>query len=401
MARPFAITSASESLRLDGDGHAEASLTVTNTTPRSLGTRLVLRPLGGSQAAWFVPPLDREVTLEPGKTTQHSVRLAVPPGLGAGKFTFRLDAVSIEHPDDDFTEGPLVSFELSAAAKPPAKPFPWWILIVVGALLVLAIGITLALVLTRKPGLDQPCKRGQCTTGLSCAATDVCVGDTGFQGCQSGTQCSSGACVQGTCVRAPALGETCAEGACGAGLTCASGTCRAPDGFNGCNQDDHCLGGACRAGICGRPLASLGQACPDGTCSEGLACSAGTCRGPEGWRGCGRHADCVSDACRAGACVALPYGPKTCLPGFVWREATPTDLVCVTPDVRAETAQENALAAARRSPSGGPYGPNTCLPGFVWREAYPGDVVCVPPPSRSRAAADNAQANGRLLRQPD
>lgn len=400
MARPFAITSSSEALRLGSDGHGEASFTVTNTTARSLGTRLVVRPLGGSQAAWFTPPLETEIGLEPGKTTQHSVRLAVPPGVGSGKFTFRLDAVSIERPDEDFTEGPPISFELTATPAPAAKPFPWWILVVAGVVLLLVTAVVLALVLGRKPGLDQPCKRGQCAAGLLCSATDVCVGDMGFKGCASGAQCDSGVCTQATCVRAAALGEPCTEGTCTTGLTCAVGTCRAPDGFNGCRQDAQCLGGACLAGTCGAPRAGLGQPCPDGTCADGLTCSVGVCRAPDGFRGCAQHADCLSDACRDSACVALPYGPKTCLQGFVWREASAGDLVCVTPDVRAETAQENALADARRSPTGGPYGPNTCLSGFVWREAYPNDVVCVPPSSRSRAAADNAQAHARLVRQP-
>jgi hypothetical protein len=53
-------------------------------------------------------------------------------------------------------------------------------------------------------------------------------------------------------------------------------------------------------------------------------------------------------------------------------------------------ANENALAASRRAPGGGAYGPNTCLPGFVWREAFGGDVVCVVPARRSAVAQENA-----------
>lgn len=101
----------------------------------------------------------------------------------------------------------------------------------------------------------------------------------------------------------------------------------------------------------------------------------------------------------AGVAVAgpndLPYGPDTCIQGFVWREANPSDHVCVTPNVRTRTAQENAQAAADREPNGGPYGPDTCKQGFVWREAYQGDVVCVTPNIRSEAAADNAAAESR------
>jgi hypothetical protein len=84
-----------------------------------------------------------------------------------------------------------------------------------------------------------------------------------------------------------------------------------------------------------------------------------------------------------------------CLQGFVWREASPSDHVCVPPAERADTRAENAQAAARREPGGGPYGPDTCRQGFVWREAFAGDRVCVPPASRARARASNAAAGQR------
>jgi hypothetical protein len=93
----------------------------------------------------------------------------------------------------------------------------------------------------------------------------------------------------------------------------------------------------------------------------------------------------------------LPYGPDTCKQGFVWREAQPSDHICVTPQTRTQTAQENSLAATRRDPNGGAYGPDTCLQGFVWREAFSGDHVCVPPASRDQAASDNAAAASRRV----
>jgi hypothetical protein len=91
----------------------------------------------------------------------------------------------------------------------------------------------------------------------------------------------------------------------------------------------------------------------------------------------------------------LPYGPDTCIQGYVWRGARPGDTVCVTPSVRSRTAQENATAADRREPNGGAYGPDTCRQGFVWREAFDGDVVCVTPDIREQTRADNAAAASR------
>ena len=64
----------------------------------------------------------------------------------------------------------------------------------------------------------------------------------------------------------------------------------------------------------------------------------------------------VAAATLALAAVAAPalaagdYGADTCLNGYVWREAVPSDHVCVTTMVRTQTAQENAAAAAHRSP---------------------------------------------------
>jgi len=97
----------------------------------------------------------------------------------------------------------------------------------------------------------------------------------------------------------------------------------------------------------------------------------------------------------AAAGPPLPYGPDTCIQGFVWREARTGDTVCVTPDVRTQTAAQNAAAPQNKEPNGGPYGPNTCKQGFVWRDAFGGDQVCVVPAVRDQAAADNAAAASR------
>ena len=86
----------------------------------------------------------------------------------------------------------------------------------------------------------------------------------------------------------------------------------------------------------------------------------------------------------------LPYGPDTCVDGYVWRDAIPGDHVCVTPDRRTAAATENAIAGTRVDPAGA-YGPNSCVVGFVWREAYSGDVVCVTPDRRSQVHQENLE----------
>ncbi len=97
----------------------------------------------------------------------------------------------------------------------------------------------------------------------------------------------------------------------------------------------------------------------------------------------------------AQAAVSGAYGPDTCVRGYVWREATPGDHVCVTPAVRTQARSDNAEAANRRNPGGGAYGPDTCKPGYVWRESTRTDHVCVEPAVRSQAASDNKEITKR------
>jgi hypothetical protein len=96
---------------------------------------------------------------------------------------------------------------------------------------------------------------------------------------------------------------------------------------------------------------------------------------------------------------ALSFGIDQCKSGFVWRDASATDHVCVTPEARSNAAEQNGLAASRRNPNGGPYGPDTCVNGFVWRAAFAKDLVCVTPAERAAAAEDNQAGPARALSQ--
>lgn len=83
-----------------------------------------------------------------------------------------------------------------------------------------------------------------------------------------------------------------------------------------------------------------------------------------------------------------------CAQGFVWREASKNDFVCVTPEVRTRSADENRKAATRWDPSGA-YGPKSCIAGFVWREAFGNDQVCVTPEIRAQVRRENELSQSR------
>lgn len=86
-----------------------------------------------------------------------------------------------------------------------------------------------------------------------------------------------------------------------------------------------------------------------------------------------------------------PYGPDDCYRGFVWRQANPNDRVCVTPEVRDQTQQDNARALRHYLP-----GLPCRYAGYVWREAFPGDKVCVTQETREQVIEDNSRRYQRL-----
>ncbi|HEY5952798.1 MAG TPA: PASTA domain-containing protein [Terrimicrobiaceae bacterium] len=136
--RIFAITVAHETVTLDDQGRAQVSFTVSNTGPKSLAGRAKLIALGSTKEAWLTLDGEPERTFAKGESHQFTIKIATPPGTPTGKYAFRLNIISVENPDDDFTEGPSVSFEVRelAPVAPPPRKFPWWIVAVAGLVVV-------------------------------------------------------------------------------------------------------------------------------------------------------------------------------------------------------------------------------------------------------------------------
>jgi hypothetical protein len=86
------------------------------------------------------------------------------------------------------------------------------------------------------------------------------------------------------------------------------------------------------------------------------------------------------------------YGRDTCLTGFVWRLADPTDHVCVTTAQYGSTQLENKIAQAHTVPGT----VDTCKQGYRWRLADATDHVCVLASSYIQAQWDNKLRLSRL-----
>jgi hypothetical protein len=150
----FTVTSAGQSVPLDQAGGGQAAFTVTNTTTTPMRGRLLATPIAPAAPEWFTVAAPTTRDFAPGAAESVTAQVVVPAGTAPGTYTFRIDAVAEANPDEDFTEGPPVSFEVKAA-EVKKKPFPWWILIIVALVL---IGGGVAFALTRgggKPGTPK------------------------------------------------------------------------------------------------------------------------------------------------------------------------------------------------------------------------------------------------------
>jgi hypothetical protein len=150
----FTVTAAGQSVQLDQTGGGQAAFTVTNTTAAALTGRLLITPQAPAVATWFTVAQPATRTFAPGTAESVTAQIVVPAGTTPGTYSFRLDAVAENNPDEDFTEGPPVSFEVKAAEAPPKKPFPWWILIIVALVLIAGVAV-FALTRGGKPGTPK------------------------------------------------------------------------------------------------------------------------------------------------------------------------------------------------------------------------------------------------------
>jgi hypothetical protein len=113
----FTITTPSVTVTLSENRIGEVPFTVTNVGNRKLRARAKVTPTPGAPSDWFSVAGDSEQDFEIGAARQFVVRVDPPLGAPAGTYAFRLDAVGIEHPDEDYSEGPSCQVTI-----PPSSP---------------------------------------------------------------------------------------------------------------------------------------------------------------------------------------------------------------------------------------------------------------------------------------
>src|SRR5258707_3964856 len=151
MASSFKITTtATDTLHPDAQGHAQAEYTVTNTTGHPIRGLAKVKALGDTKLEWLTLSGDAERDFAAGGTQKFTVNFDIkteqpvataPVAAGAKptaaapapapvsvKYPFRLDIASSKSPDEDFSEGPVVTAEKTAAPIKKPSNFPMWII---------------------------------------------------------------------------------------------------------------------------------------------------------------------------------------------------------------------------------------------------------------------------------
>lgn len=139
MNRSFAISTKVEEATqiLGAERKGKVAFTVNNVTDRAIRGQLNVKPLDSTKPDWLSIDGEKERDFPAKTTLDVNVGVAIPPEVAAGKYTFRLDVISVVNSDEDYTEGPIFALEVKAKID-DGKKFPWWIIVV--AVLVLALG---------------------------------------------------------------------------------------------------------------------------------------------------------------------------------------------------------------------------------------------------------------------
>jgi hypothetical protein len=131
-------------LKKEGAFHkGSAVFGVTNKTGEGLTARFSVQVQGDGKAEWYQVQGEPERSVAAGENQTVTVVAKIPAATPPGQHRIKLRAINVNDPDNDSTDSSAATVTVPAAgpAPPPKKPFPWWILAVVGGVLVLVIGV--------------------------------------------------------------------------------------------------------------------------------------------------------------------------------------------------------------------------------------------------------------------
>ncbi|WP_425821081.1 PASTA domain-containing protein [Microbacterium sp. DT81.1] len=141
-------------------------------TGRPVRARMLVLPGTGADASWFQITGESERMIPVAGAATVDVSAKVPEKVAAGSFSFALGA-ALEEAPDQVVSSPTVVFDVPDREKPR---FRWWIVaIVVGALIILAVGGWLIYAFTQPPS-DPTLKQAPTISGAAESGSVLTVG---------------------------------------------------------------------------------------------------------------------------------------------------------------------------------------------------------------------------------
>jgi serine/threonine-protein kinase len=132
---------------------ATVTFTVTNKAGETLSCRLKAAPQADAQAAWLQLQGEKERPFAASETQKVSVSVAVPADVKPGDFKFRLQAMNVNDPGNDYAESAVVTLTVAAPPPKPASVLPY---VLIAAALVAVVGGVGAWMLLRTSSPSAP-----------------------------------------------------------------------------------------------------------------------------------------------------------------------------------------------------------------------------------------------------
>jgi serine/threonine-protein kinase len=116
---------------------ATVTFTVTNKTGEPMSCRLKAAPQADAQGEWLQLQGEKERPFAASETQKVSVSVAVPAEAKPGDFKFRLQAMNVNDPGNDYAESAVVTLTVAAPAPKRASVLPY---VLIAAVLVAVVG---------------------------------------------------------------------------------------------------------------------------------------------------------------------------------------------------------------------------------------------------------------------
>jgi hypothetical protein len=125
------VSESGADIALDKNGRGTLTVTVTNPGPDQDRAVLSITALDGANRDWFEVD-EPQRAIAGGDSAVYVVQVLVPTGTPAGNYAFQPVAYSADRdPGETSSTGRRITFDV---AEPESRPFPWWILAVIAAL---------------------------------------------------------------------------------------------------------------------------------------------------------------------------------------------------------------------------------------------------------------------------